>query len=145
MKVIRQALLLLLLSAGAAVGAFYFHPRAPALYAFEEPARDDEVTLAQIRERWKGDVLWLDARPNDQFDRGHVPGAALLNEQHFDEQVLAMLDTLQTNTKPVIIYCGGEKCEASRKMRGKLLQIVSLDECYVLKGGWPAWKTAQGK
>lgn len=145
MKAFTQALVLLLLAGVAAGGAFYVHPRAPALYAVQEPLRDDEVTVAQILERWQGDVLWLDARPRDQFDQGHVPGAALLNEPQFDELMLAVLDTLQTNTKPVIIYCGGETCEASRKIREKLLQIVSLDECYILKGGWPAWTAAQGK
>lgn len=138
-----QALLLVLLAALGAAASYVAHPRAPALYLTEEPLRDDEVGLKQIAERWQGDVIWLDARPKDQYEKAHIPGALMLNEQGFDEQLLAILDTLQTATKPVIIYCGGEKCEASREMREKLTQRVPIEDCYILKGGWPAWQAAQ--
>lgn len=103
----------------------------------------DEVNLQDIQERWQGKVLWIDARPAEVFEKGHIPGAMLLNEQGFMEQSLALLDVLQTTTLPVIIYCGGEKCEASREVKRRLLEVVPLDECYVLKGGWPAWMAGQ--
>ena len=140
-----QALVILVLATVAAAAAFQFHSKAPALYAVQEPLKADEVGLKEIQERWKGDVIWLDARPQDQFDKEHIPEAKLLNEQGFDEQLLELLQTLQTATKPVIIYCSGQKCEASRHVREKLLAMVPMDNCYILKGGWPAWKEAQGK
>jgi rhodanese-related sulfurtransferase len=137
-----QALLLSMLAAVVAAAAFQFHPRAPALYLVEEPLKADEVGLKEIQQRWQGDVIWLDARPRDQFDAGHIPGARLLNEQGFEAQLLEMLDTLQATTKPIIIYCGGQKCEASRHVREKLLSMVPVEDCFILKGGWPTW---QGK
>lgn len=140
-----QVVALILISAAAACGTFFFHPRAPALYAIQEPVREDEVTLAQIKERWQGDVLWLDARPRDQFEGAHVPGADLLNEQEFDNLLFDLLGKLQTNTKPVVIYCSSERCDASRKVREKLLQVVPIEECYMLKGGWKSWQAAQPK
>jgi 3-mercaptopyruvate sulfurtransferase SseA len=144
-QVLIQASLLLLLAVAAATAAYHFHPRAPSLYLTQEPLKADEVSLKQIMERWKGDVIWLDARPRDQFEAGHIPGARILNEQEFDNQLLEMLDTLQTTTKTVVIYCGGQKCEASRHVREKLLTMVPVENCFILKGGWPAWKDAQGK
>lgn len=138
-----QAVTLMVISVAAACGTFFFHPRAPALYAIQEPVRDDEVTLGQIQERWQGDVLWLDARPRDQFAEAHVPAAELLNEQDFDNLLFDLLPKLQSNTKPVIIYCSGERCEASRKVREKLLQIVPIEQCYVLRGGWKALQAAR--
>ncbi len=144
-QVLIQASLLLLLAVAAATAAYQFHPRAPALYLSEEPLKADEVSLKQIQQRWQGDVIWLDARPRDQFEAGHIPGARMLNEQEFDNQLLEMLDTLQTTTKTVVIYCGGQKCEASRHVREKLLTMVPVENCFILKGGWPAWKDAQGK
>jgi rhodanese-related sulfurtransferase len=138
-----QAVILLALAAVAAAVTYHFHPRAPALYLSQAPLRDDEVNLAQIQERWQGKVIWLDARPADIFAQGHIPGAHLLNEQGFMEQLMEITDILQTTDQPVIIYCGGEKCEASRTIRKKLLEFVPLEECYVLQGGWPAWKAAQ--
>ena len=143
-RILQEAALLLLLAATGAVGSYFWHPAAPPLYAVQEPPREDEVTVEQIRERWRDDVLWLDARPRDQYDKAHVPGALPLNEQEFDELLLGLLDRLQTNTKPVVIYCGGARCEASRKVRERLLEVVSIDQCRILKGGWPAWTAARG-
>lgn len=138
-----QALVLVLLAVGAAVASYELHPRAPSLYLIQEPLRDDEVGLKEIQERWQGQVIWLDARPEDVFKTGHIPEAHMLNEQGFFEQLLELQPLLQTTDKPVIIYCGGEKCEASRLIRGKLLDIVPLENCFILKGGWPAWQAAQ--
>lgn len=143
MKTLFQALVLLLLAAGAAAVTRAVHPRAPALYLTEAPLAKDEVGLKQIQERWQGDVIWLDARPQEAYDKGHIPGALLLNEQHFMDQLMEVLDILQKTEKPVIVYCNGEKCEASRTIRTKLRDIVALEQCFILKGGFPAWQAAQ--
>jgi len=112
------------------------------LYLSEAPLRNDEVSVNDIQERWQGKVIWLDARPLEVFQKGHIPEARLLNEQDFNGQLFELLDILQTTDRPVIIYCGGEKCEASRTIRKKLLEMVPLEHCYILKGGWPAWQAA---
>jgi rhodanese-related sulfurtransferase len=135
---IRQALALLLLASLAAWATHAWHPRAPALYLVQEPLREDEVSMQAIQERWKGDVLWIDARIQEQYDAGHVPGALLLNEQKFDEQLFGLLDALQANTKPIIIYCNGAKCEASRHVLERLKQTLPVENAFVLKGGWQA-------
>lgn len=143
MSAILQALVIVALAAGAAVLTHEYHPRAPALSLIEAPVQKDEVNLRQVQERWKGDVVWIDARSEEVYQKGHIPGALLLNEQGFNEQSFALMDVLQTTTKPVIIYCDGEKCDASRTIHKRLLEVFPLDNCYVLKGGWPAWKAAQ--
>lgn len=140
---IRQSLILFLLAVAAAWGTHAWHPRAPALYLVQEPLRDDEVSMQVIQERWKGDVLWIDARIQEQFDAGHVPGALLLNEQKFDEQLFGHLDTLQANNRPVIIYCSAAKCEASRHVLERLKQTLPVENVFVLKGGWQAWTAAK--
>ena len=142
-RAIAQASALVLLSAAAALAVHTWHPRAPALHLTEEPLRDDEVSLASILERFPNGVLWIDARPKELFDAGHVPGALLLNEQGFDEQLLGHLEVLQTNTKPIVVYCGGQKCEASRKVAQKLQQMGIVQQAWVLKGGFGAWQAGQ--
>ncbi|MBB5037953.1 rhodanese-like domain-containing protein [Prosthecobacter dejongeii] len=143
MKSVIQAGFLLLMAAVAAGVTREIHPRAPALHLSEAPRMKDEVNLKDIQERWQGKVLWIDARPAEAYEKGHIPKAMLLNEQGFMDQVLELMEVLQRTTLPVIIYCGGEKCEASRKVKERLLELVPLDDCYVLKGGWPAWQAAQ--
>jgi len=138
-----QAILISVLACIGALAVFFLHPQAPSLYLVEEPLRSDEVSIKDIETRWMGKVIWLDARPGDQFKEAHIPDAKLLNEQGFDDQLLEMLDVLQVTTKPIIIYCGGQKCEASRHVREKLLAMVAIENCYILKGGWPAWVASQ--
>ena len=142
MKSLIQAFVLVVASALAALATQAWHPRAPALYLTEEPLRDDEVSMSVITERYGGAVLWIDARPLDQFEAEHVPDALLINEQKFDEQVLENLDKLQLNRNPVVVYCSAQKCEASRKVMMKLKEMGFVQEAFVLKGGWPAWKAA---
>ncbi|MCB1211321.1 MAG: rhodanese-like domain-containing protein, partial [Verrucomicrobiales bacterium] len=109
------------------------------------PLADDEVDLAEVEQRWKGAVLWLDARPRDQFEKGHIPGAHLLNEQEFDELVLVNIDLLQGLTKPVVIYCSGQACKASHAVRDRLVNTGIIHEnVFVLRGGFPAWEAAGG-
>lgn len=132
----------MLLTAALALATYAWHPRAPALYLMQEPLRDDEVSMQAIQERWKGDVLWIDARIQEQFDAEHIPGALLLNEQGFDQQLFHYLDTLQTNTRPIVIYCSAAKCEASRKVLERLKQTLPIEHAFILKGGWKAWQAA---
>jgi rhodanese-related sulfurtransferase len=139
-KSLIQAAILLVMGAAATWATQAWHPRAPALYLIQEPLRDDEVSMQVIQERWKGQVLWIDARPQEQFDTGHVPGALLLNEQKFEEHLVGYLDTLQTNQKPIVVYCSAAKCDASRHVLERLKQLLPIENAFVLKGGWKAWQ-----
>lgn len=143
MKAVRQALILLLLSAVAALGTHLWHPEAPVWYAVDEAPAEGEVTLKEIQERWKGEVLWIDARVRERYEEEHIPGALLLNEYERDDLLLEHLEKLQTSGKPIVVYCDAATCEASHKMREYLTQNVGLPEVWVLSGGWPVWKGAQ--
>jgi len=140
MRVLRETLILLVCTLVAAGATHVFHPRAPVWYLIEEPVGDDEVTLEVVQEKWKGDVLWIDARPRDQYDKAHIPGALLLNEQEADTLMFQHFEKLQDNTKPVVVYCDGAACQASRKMREYLKERLAIEEIYILRGGWKAWQ-----
>ena len=141
---IRGAVIILLLTAVAAVGTNSLHPRPPLWHQGLEPLRDDEVTVAQVEQRWHGEVLWIDARIREQYEKGHIPGALLLNEQELDALLTQHIEVLQDNKKPVVIYCDGKACHASRKMREYLVEHMALPDVWVLTGGWPAWQAAHG-
>lgn len=140
MRIVIEALVILMLAVLGAVATHWLHPRAPAWYLTEGPLAEDEVSMKVIDERWKRDVLWIDARITEQFGLEHVPGALSLNEQNFDSMLFDHLEKLQDNTKPVIIYCGTEKCQSSRKIKDALIERLPLENVFVLKGGWQAWK-----
>lgn len=131
-----QGWVLVMLSVGAAVGTHFLHPAAPSWYVQNQPEAEDEVTMERVQTEWRGEVLWLDARPTEQYAKAHLPGALPLNEQGFDDQLFALLEVLQDNQKPVVVYCGGERCEASRKIKQRLVESLPLENVWVLKGGW---------
>ncbi len=138
-----QMCVLLCLSAGAGTAAYFFHPRAPALYLVEESAASGEVTIKQARE-WeaKEGVLWIDARMRSEYDKAHIPGALLLNEVEWNQQAFELMDTLGKNTKPVVVYCDAQKCAASKVIADKLREL-GVNDVNILRGGWPAWKASQ--
>jgi rhodanese-related sulfurtransferase len=139
-RIVIEAFVILVLAVLGAVATHWLHPRAPAWYLTEAPLAEDEVSMKVIDERWKRDVLWIDARITEQFEVEHVPDALSLNEQNFDSMLFDHLEKLQDNTTPVIIYCGTEKCQSSRKIKDALIERLPLENVFVLKGGWQAWK-----
>ena len=144
MSAVREAALLILVTLVAATATHYFHPRAPSWYLSDELLRDDEVTLEIIARRWHNDVVWIDARPRKQFDAGHVPSALLINEESADQLLMQHFEKLQDNEKPVVVYCGSEACQASKKIAAYLRDKLPLTKIYVLRGGWSAWSHSNG-
>ena len=74
---IRQVVWLVGLAFLPAIGqALYYRGNA----AWQQPPADAaQVTVAQAK-NWDTAVLWIDARPDEQFASAHVPGAMQLNE-----------------------------------------------------------------
>ncbi len=141
-----QALVLVVLSAGAGLLSYRLHPEAPALYLYmDTQAAEGEVTIARAQEleRTVG-VLWIDARVRPEYEKGHVPGALLINEQEWDSLISDAFETIARNEKPIIVYCDAQQCDASHNIAEKLRNLGQPD-VHVLAGGWNAWKSAQAK
>jgi rhodanese-related sulfurtransferase len=136
-------MMLLLATVLAAAGTHLLHPRAPQWFVKNEPLAADEVTLDMVQQKWRGEVLWLDARPRHAYAKAHIPGALLLNEQERDTLLFEHIDKLQDTTKPIVVYCDGHACQASRKIAAYLRERMPGAEIYVLKGGWDAWMEKQ--
>jgi rhodanese-related sulfurtransferase len=128
---LRQAAAILLLALLPAFATGLWHPRRPAW-------QSDEVTLAAAG-AWGSKVLWVDARPDADFTRGHIPGALPLNEDRWEELLPGLLDQWDTSRK-VVVYCSTLSCQASRDVARRLREEVNLPNVFVLQGGWEAWQ-----
>lgn len=71
----------------------------------DEPARLFERQTA----------IFLDARPPNQYDDGHIPGAMNLPWQEVDRYFIEMADRLE-GSGMIITYCDGESCELSHEL-----------------------------
>lgn len=132
---LRQSLLLLGLALLPGVGqALYYRDKV----SWETPiAASEMVTLAQARD-WKANAIWIDARPEEEFEREHVPGALLLNEDRWNELLPQML-AVWSPEKRVVVYCSSESCGSSREIAQRLRKEAGLTNVFVLEGGWEGW------
>jgi len=137
--VFRQALLLLGLAFLPAIGqALYMGDKV----SWAAPAvRDGEVELAQTQS-WADSVLWVDARPDVQFEQGHIPGAISLNEDRWNDLLPPML-AVWTPEKHVVVYCSSQSCAASHSIAKRLRDEAGLKNVVVLHGGWEEWLKAR--
>lgn len=139
LALVRQLLLLIGLASLPAIGqAMYYRGRV----SWEQrPADSAPVSLAQAK-AWGDTVLWVDARPDEQFARGHVPGAIQLNEDRWNELLRGML-TAWSPERKVVVYCSRKSCNASHEVAERLRKEAGLTNVYVLSGGWEEWEAQQ--
>jgi rhodanese-related sulfurtransferase len=133
---VRHALLILLAALVPASLTTAFHPRRPPWS--EETLAPGEEMLSTVL-AWGEDVVWVDARPAEDYGAERVPGAILLNLEGWDQLFPEFLDRWAPG-KRVVVYCSAATCELSREVAERLRKN-GIPSVYVLKGGWEAWKT----
>ena len=104
----------------------------------QPPADSAPVSLAQAK-GWGGAVLWIDARPEEQFASGHVPKALLLNEDNWNSLLPLVLAAWSPERK-LVVYCSRQSCDASHAVAERLRKEAGLKNVYVLQGGWEEWQ-----
>jgi len=134
-SLVRQAVILAALALLPGIGeAIYFHDKV----SWQAPIPASEmVTLTQAR-AWAKNTIWVAARPDAEFEREHIPGAVLLNEDRWNE-LLPQFLTMWSPEKRVVVYCSSQSCNASREVARRLRDEVQLKNVFVLQGGWEEW------
>jgi rhodanese-related sulfurtransferase len=134
-SLVGQAVILAALALLPAAGeAIYFRDKISWRSAI---APSEMATVEQAR-AWGENVIWLDARPDDEFARDHVPGAISLNEDRWNE-LLPQFLAVWAPGKKIVIYCSSLDCNASREVAHRLRKEAQLSDVFVLEGGWEAW------
>jgi rhodanese-related sulfurtransferase len=146
LRILWQSALLLALSVAGAWATWKWHPKRPELYLVIEQAGPGEITVTDALALEKqGRIIWLDARVRKEFEKGHIPGAFLLNLYEWEDLMRPVIETLQENQdRTLVIYCDSQKCTASHDIRNRMTEWGLGDfDIRVLRGGWPAWQAAR--
>ena len=131
----RQLLILVALALAPAVGeAVYFQHKISWRSAVPP---SESATVDQARP-WGENVIWVDARPDEEFARDHVPGAVSLNEDRWNELLPKFL-AVWSPGKKIVVYCSSLSCNASREIAARLRKEAQIPDVFVLEGGWEAW------
>jgi len=134
---VRQALILVALAFLPGIGqAIYFRDKVS--WRLPVPA-SEMVTVVQAR-AWGENAIWIDARPDEEFARDHVPGALSLNEDRWNE-LLPQFLAVWSPEKKIVVYCSSQSCNASREVAHRLRNQAQppMQNVFVLEGGWEEW------
>jgi rhodanese-related sulfurtransferase len=131
----RQAAVLAAVALFPAAGeAIYFRNNI----SWRSAIAPSEMVTVDRAHAWGNAAIWVDARPDDEFARDHVPGALSLNEDRWNELLPQVLATWSPG-KRVVVYCSSLSCNASREVARRLRKEAQLSDVFVLEGGWEAW------
>jgi len=131
----RQALVVAALSLLPGVGqAIYFRDKV----SWRSPIPPSEMVSVDQARSWGGNVIWVDARPDDEFARDHVPDALSLNVDRWNE-VRPQFLAAWSPGKKVVVYCSAQSCDLAREVAERLRKEAQVPDVFVLEGGWEAW------
>lgn len=134
---LRQAAILALLALLPAIGeAIYSRDKI----SWRSPIPPSEMATVDQARAWGESVIWVDARPDVEFARDHVPGAVSLNEDRWDE-LLPQFLAAWTPGRKIVVYCSSLSCNASREVARRLRNQTQppMQNVFVLTGGWEEW------
>ena len=83
-------------------------------------------------------ALFIDARSDEDFRKGHIQGAKSLPWQDVDQRFIEIAEDISPDMT-IITYCDGETCELSHNLALFLLDM-GFKNVRVLVNGWSVWK-----
>jgi len=85
-------------------------------------------------------VVFLDARPDADFEAGHIPGAHAFNHYQAPKYLPAVLPVCAKAAR-VVVYCAGGECEDSEFAALTLRDVgVPAEKLFVYPGGMNEWR-----
>ena len=116
--------------------AVYFRDKI----SWQTPIPASEAVTVGLAESWGDNAIWIDARPDEDFARDHVPGAISLNEDRWNELLPQFLASWSPDKK-IVVYCSAQSCNAAREVAERLRKEAALpNDIRVLEGGWEEWQ-----
>jgi len=90
---------------------------------------------------YSGSAVFVDARPPELYQEGHIQGALNVPLAEFDQRIDMVLTELPEEAF-IVTYCDGEDCDLSAHLAVKLKEI-GYENVRVLHNGWSVWKSRQ--
>lgn len=96
----------------------------------------DIRTVKRLYDR--GDVVFLDARSEDAFTTGHIPGAVSMPVGEAMDMLAAFSKTYASGTH-LVTYCSGRQCDDGHRL-AELLTDFGYETVQVFVDGFSMWE-----
>lgn len=101
-------------------------------------------TVSTEAARRSGAVLYLDARPVEDYERAHIKGAVSFPYPILEDPDPRRVEALKTKGLPIVTYCDGGRSRFG-EMMAKLLTELGVPNVTHLEGGLEAWRSQSGE
>ena len=129
-------MLLALALVPAGIEAFYLRDKIP----WQARVAESDFVDVETARGWGAGVIWIDARPAEEFERDHIPSAVALNEDRWNEALPQFLAKDWSPEKKIVVYCSAASCNLAEGVARRLRDEAKLpNDIRILKGGWEAW------
>jgi len=148
-RAVRQILALVILSAAVALAVNALRAdRLPLVGDWSVAARITtstgermDISLNEAEKLFFTDAaVFIDARSEEEYARGHIQNARCLPWQEVDLRFMGVTEALDLEM-PIVTYCDGEKCELSHNL-ALFLRDAGFLNTRVLVNGWTLWQQA---
>lgn len=108
---------------------------------------DRAADSSEIMQLYESGVLFVDARSQSAYRKGHIPGAILLDYHVFEQDDPDLIDKLELpKDVTIVVYCDGSDCQASHIVADHLLDAGYREDLVkVFSGGWEEWLLLGGE
>lgn len=149
MKSIARVLVLLVVSVVSGVAGNELSPRGISWTPDETSIVENPVLQEEIRnehaislERMRQIVeeqthIIIDARKEDDFHAGHIPGAVNYSEERIFDSI-AELYEMYAMDDPIVVYCTSEDCDEA-DITAEVLREAGYTEVLMFTDGWGEW------
>ena len=83
-------------------------------------------------------AVFIDARSDEDFRKGHIQGAKSLPWQDVDQRFIEIAEEISPDVT-IITYCDGETCKLSHDLALFLIDM-GFNDVRVLINGWSVWQ-----
>jgi rhodanese-related sulfurtransferase len=104
---------------------------------------DRAIELFNDPRRLQNQVVFIDARHDEEYKAGHIPGAYQFDYYYASKFLGALIPVVQ-QAELIVVYCNGGDCADSHYAALELGNIVPREKLMVYAGGITEWK-AQGQ
>jgi len=146
---IRQLLVIVLAAVAIALISNHFRPSPLQLVGnwsqearlVSPSGRQLAITLGEAKILHQSmSAVFMDARPLEEFTKGHIKGAISLPWHEAEQRVMGTTADMAYDAV-IITYCDGNSCNLSKDM-ALFLENLGFSNVRILVNGWTLWQEA---